>query len=103
MWPALPVPRLEVRLHRPMHRSAVGARGKRVCAEDQAALLSAGRAWRHFVDLYGASRAPTAAAGMGIRNGQAGAAFHIEALPREQLVAGDGRRYRFESRLLAAP
>ena len=65
--PALPLSRLEVRRDRPVHRGALRARGERLRQEDQAEVLSAGRARRRAVDLYGAARDAAAAAGMGIR------------------------------------
>ena len=65
-------------------------------------VLSAGRARRRAVDLYGAARAPAAAAGMGIRDGAGRAALRLEAAAGMQLAAGDGRRHRFQPRLLPA-
>ena len=67
--PALPLSRLEIRPHRPVHRGAVGAGGKRLLQEDQAEVLSAGRARRRAVDLHGPAGAAAAAAGVGVRHG----------------------------------
>src|ERR1043165_3574643 len=64
-WAALPLPRLEIRPHRPVHRGAVGAVGKRLLPQDQAEVLSVDRARRDSVGLYGA--AGTAAAVPGVR------------------------------------
>ena len=50
----------------------------------------------------GRRAAQAAAAGMGIRHGAAGAALRLQAPAGEQLAAGDGRRHRFEPRLLPA-
>src|SRR5262245_59681049 len=68
---ALPVSRLEIRPYRPMHRSAFRARRKRLLQEDQAEILSAGRAWRISLDLYGPGGQTAALAGI---RGRAGAA-----------------------------
>src|SRR5262245_12028568 len=103
VWAALSVSRLEIRRNRPVHRAAVGARGKRLRAQDQAALLSLGRARRGALDLYGAARAPAAAAGMGICDGQTRAALRVQALAGIQLAASDGGRHRFKPRVLATP
>ena len=64
---ALPLSRLEIRPHRPVHRGAVGAERKRLLPEDQAEVLSADRAGRNPLGLYGTARA--AAAVPGIRMG----------------------------------
>ena len=65
---ALPLSRLEIRRHRPVHRRAVGAARVRLLPEDQAEILSAGEARPGAVDLYGPAREAAAAAGMGIRH-----------------------------------
>ena len=57
MRAALPLPRLEVRCAGPVPRGAVGAGRERLRAQDQAQVLSAGRARRRAVDLHGAARA----------------------------------------------
>ena len=44
-------------VHRPVHRGAVRAERERLLPEDQAEVLSAGRARRRAVDLYGPARA----------------------------------------------
>src|SRR6266571_8436112 len=100
---ALPLPWLEVRYHRTVHRDSLGARGKRLRQEDQAEVLPTGRARRRAVDLYGATGAQAAIAGMGIRHGRARAALRVQAAAGVQLAPSDGRRHRFEPRLLAAP
>ena len=53
---ALLLSRLEIRPYRPVHRGAVRAGGKRLLRQDQAEVLSADRARRHPVGLYGAVR-----------------------------------------------
>src|SRR5215831_5608641 len=63
---ALPISRLEIRLHRPMHRGAVGAGGIGLLQEDQIEVLSAGEARRRAVGLYGPAREAAAVAGMGV-------------------------------------
>src|SRR5262245_11221799 len=73
---ALPLSRLEIRPYRPMYRSAFGAGGKRLLQEDQAEILSAGRAWRISLDLYGPARKTAAFAGIRGRAGAARAALH---------------------------
>ena len=100
--PALPLPRLEIRPHRPVHRRAVGAVRKRLLPEDQAEVLSADRARRRAVDLHGPAREAAAAAGVGIRHGAGEPQLHVEAAPGVQLAAGDGRRHRFQPRLVPA-
>src|SRR6185437_9455241 len=72
---ALPVPWLEIRPHRPVHRRAGGAGRERLLQAHQAQVLSAGRAGRSPVDLYGRSREAAAAAGLRIREREAGAAL----------------------------
>ena len=44
-----------------------------------------------------------AAAGMGVRHGAGRAALRLQAAAGMQLAAGDGRRHRFEPRLVPAP
>ena len=99
---ALPLSRLEVRPHRPVHRGAVRAVGKRLLPEDQAEVLSAGRARRRAVDLHGPAGEAAAAAGVGIRHGAGRPQLHVQAHPGVQLAAGDGRRHRFQPRLVPA-
>src|SRR5579862_2672414 len=99
---ALPVSRLEVRRERAMPRSAVGAGGKRLRQEDQAAILSAGRARRRAVDLYGAAGTAAALAGMGVRAGAERTALRLETFPGMQLAAGHGGRHRLQPRLVPA-
>ena len=77
MRAALPVSRLEVRRHRAVHRRAVGAGGVRLREEDQAQVLSAGRARRRALDLHGPARAAAAAARMGIRDRAAPPDVHV--------------------------
>src|SRR4051794_1192842 len=52
-------------VNRPMRRGPLRAGGERLRPENQAAVLSPGRAWRGAVALYGAAPAAAAAAGMG--------------------------------------
>ena len=59
---------------------AVGAGGERLPPENQAEVLSADRARRRAVDLYGAAGAPAAAAGIRVRHRPAGADLHLQAL-----------------------
>ena len=60
--PALPLPRLEVRRHRPVRRDPVGARQPAPVPAHEAQVLSAGRARRRAVDLHGPEGAAAAAA-----------------------------------------
>ena len=99
---ALPLSRLEVRPHRPVHRGAVGAGGERLLPEDQAEVLSAGRARRRAVDLHGPAREAAAAAGVGVRHGAGEPQLHVQAVAGVQLAAGDGGRHRFQPRLVPA-
>ena len=72
------------------------------CQEDQAEVLSADRARRRAVDLHGPAREAAAAAGMGIRHGAGPPALRLQAPAGMQLAAGDGRRHRFEPRVVPA-
>ena len=99
---ALPLSRLEIRPHRPVHRGAVRAVRERLLPEDQAEVLSAGRARRRAVDLHGPAREAAAAAGVGIRHGAGEPQLHVEAAAGVQLAAGDGGRHRFQPRLVPA-
>ncbi len=76
---ALPLSRLEVRPHRPVHRGAVRAERERLLPEDQVEVLSAGRARRRAVDLHGPAREAAAAAGVGVRHGAGEPQLHVEA------------------------
>ena len=100
--PALPLSRLEVRPHRPVHRGAVGAGRERLLPEDQAEVLSAGRARRRAVDLHGPAGEAAAAAGVGVRHGAGEPQLHVQAPAGIELAAGDGGRHRFQPRLLPA-
>ena len=51
----------------------------------------------------GAAGDAAAAAGMGIRTGAGRAALRLQAAAGMQLAAGDGRRHRFQPRLVPAP
>src|SRR5665811_1389466 len=75
---------------------------KRLLQQDQAQVLSAGRTRRCAVDLYGAARQAAAAAGVGVRAGAGRAELHVEANTGIELAAGDGRRHRFQPRLVPA-
>ena len=99
---ALPLSRLEIRPHRPVHRGAVGAVRKRLLQQDQAEVLSADRARRNSVGLYGA--AGIAAAVPGVRMGDAAgrALLQHQAPAGVQLPPGDGGRHRFQPRLVPA-
>ncbi len=92
--PALPVSRLEIRPHRPVHRGAVGAGRERLLPEDQAEVLSADRARRDSVGLYGA--AGIAAAVPGVRMGDA-AGRRIATTPSGCRSATTCRRWRAAS------
>ena len=70
--------------------------------EGEAEVVSARRARRRAVDLHGTARDAAAAAGIRVRHGARRADLHVEALPGVQLAAGDGRRHRFEPRLVPA-
>src|SRR5262249_51616326 len=76
---ALPLSRLEIRLHRPVRRGAVGAGGIGLLQEDQIEVLSAGEARRCAMGLYGPAREAAAVAGMGILYCAAGADLHLQA------------------------
>ena len=92
---ALPLSRLEIRRHRPVHRGAVRAGGERLLQEDQADVLSVRRAGRRDLDLYGAGGAQAAAACLRMGKGAAFASLRVEAHAGVQLPAGDGGRHRF--------
>ena len=98
----LPLPRLEIRHHRAMHRSAVGAGGVGLPQEHQIEILPVHREGRHRLGLYGAAGIAAAAAGAGMDRRRARAALRLQAPAGMQLPAGDGRRHRFQPRLLAA-
>ena len=72
----------------------VRAAGKRLLPEDQAEVLSAGRARRRAVDLHGSARGAAAAAGVGIRHGAGGPQLHVQARSRS---ATGCRRWRAAS------
>ena len=99
---ALPVPRLEIRRDRPMRGNPIRTGAEWFPRDDQAALVSAGRAGRRAVDLHGTAGAPAGAAGIRVRHGAAGADLHVEAAAILQLAAGDGRRHRFQPCVVAA-
>ena len=86
----------------PMRRRAVGAGVERLLPEDQAQGLSLRRGRRRDLGLYGSAGRAAAAAGVRMGAAQAVAALHLQALAGEQLSAGDGRRHRFEPRLVPA-
>ena len=100
---ALPLSRLEIRRHRPVHRGSVRAGGERLLPAGQAQILSAGRARRRAVDLYGRARKAAAAAGVGVRHRSRRAPLRRQAHPGIELAAGDGGRHRFEPRVVPAP
>ena len=75
----------------------------RLLREDQAHVLSAGEARPGAVDLYGTAGAAAAAAGVGVRHGTGRAMLHLQAAAGIELAAGDGRRHRFQPRLVPAP
>ena len=52
--------------------------------------------------LYGAAGHAAAAAGAGMDRGRAAAALRLQAAAGVQLPAGDGRRHRFQPRVMAA-
>ena len=101
--PALPLPRLEVRRHRPVRRDAVRARRTRLLPAHQAQVLSAGRARRRDLDLHGPAGAAAAAARARVGHRAGRAALRLQAPAGVQLPAGDGRRHRLEPRVVPAP
>ena len=98
----LPLSRLEVRHHRPVRRPAVGAGGVGLPQAHQIEILPLHREGRHRLGLYGTAGLAAAAAGAGMDRRRPRAALRVEALAGMQLPAGDGRRHRFQPRLLAA-
>src|SRR6266540_5024979 len=89
VWAALSVPRLEVRRHRPVCRHAKRAGTFRLREKSEAAVVSARRAWRRAVDLYGSTRIAAAASRIRVRDGAARANLNLEAVAGVQLDAGD--------------
>src|SRR5947209_14091329 len=85
---ALPLSRMEIRRHRPMHGSPLGAGRERLLQAHQAEVLSAGRARWNPLDLYG--RPAEAAVATRVRGGTgaAGTPLHREAAAGMQLAAG---------------
>src|SRR5437763_7166057 len=77
--PALPVSRLEIRRHRPVHGSPLGAGRERLLQADQAEVLSAGRARWNLVDLYGGPTEAAVAARVRGGAGTAGTPLRREA------------------------
>src|SRR5690349_19855429 len=102
MRPSMPVSRLEVRREWPVPRSAFRAGRERLCPKDQVEILHTRRARRRVVDLFGSARTAASAAGMGVRDGAAVAAFRLEADSGVQLAAGNGGWHRFQPRLIPA-
>src|SRR3954447_17540656 len=70
--PALSLPRLEVRLHRPVRGDPVGVGQPASLPAHEAEELSAGRARRRAVGLPGPGREPAAAAGARMGHGAGG-------------------------------
>ena len=99
---ALPVSRLEIRRDRAMRRCAVGAGRVGLLPEDQAQGLSVRRDRRRDLGLHGSAGRTAAGAELRMGAPQAVAALHHQALAGEQLAAGDGRRHRFEPRVVPA-
>ncbi len=102
MRPALPLSRLEIRRHRAMRRPAVGGGGVGLPQQHQAQVLSVHREGRPDLGLSRPARVAAAAAGAGMDRGRRPAALRLQAPAGMQLPAGDGRRHRFQPRLLAA-
>src|SRR5579883_1472337 len=95
---ALPISWLEIRCYRTMRRSAIGARCERLCATHQTEILSARRAGRCALDLYGTARLRAASARVGVLAGAGGPALRVKAPAGVQLASGHGRGNRFEPR-----
>ena len=89
----LPLSRLEVRRDGPVRRDPVGARRQHALPAHPHGELSAGRARRDPVDLYGSARPPAAAARMGIRDGAGTQPF----IPSDGRNATGSRRWRAAS------
>ena len=70
--------------------------------EHQIEILSLHREGRHHLGLYGSAGIAAAAAGAGMDRRRARAALRLQAAAGMQLPAGDGRRHRFQPRVLAA-
>ena len=70
--------------------------------EHQIEILPLHREGRHRLGLYGPAGIAAAAAGAGMDRRQARAALRLEAAAGMQLPAGDGRRHRFQPRVVAA-
>src|SRR6478672_12857699 len=102
MRAALSVSWLEIRRDRPVRGNSFRTGGERLPRQDQAALLSSGRAGRRAVDLYGGTGTSAGTAGIRVCHGAARADLHIEAAAILQLVAGDGGWHRFQPRVMAA-
>src|SRR4029077_2255725 len=86
--PALPVSRLEIRRHRPVRRSPLGAGRERLLQAHQAEVLSAGRARWNPLDLHGRPTEAAVAARVRGGTGTAGTTLRREAAAGMQLVAG---------------
>src|SRR5689334_4164846 len=99
MRTAVSVPRMEIRRDGPVRRYAQRTGAFRVREESEAQVVSAGRTRRRALDLHGTARTPAAAAGIRICDRAASPDLYVEAVPGVQLVAGDGRRHRFEPRV----
>ena len=102
--PALPLPRLEVRRDRPMRRPAVGGRRSTGCREphqaEEPTLHRAGR--RRSGPTWGRRSCSPRRRRSNGRWSRPAQRFVSQATAGVQLPAGDGRRHRFQPRLLPA-
>ena len=72
------------------------------CQQDQVEVLSADRARRDSVGLYGAARVAAAVPGVRMGDAAGGALLQHQAAAGVQLPPGDGGRHRFQPRLVPA-
>ena len=100
--PALRLPRMEVRRHRPVPRGPVRAGEQQLLLQGEADGVSARQGRRHPLDLHGRSGHATRAAGVRVLPRSRRADVHLEALAGEQLAPGARGRDRFEPRVVAA-
>src|SRR4029077_13053963 len=101
MWPPLSLPWLEIRRDRPMRRSSVGGGRKGLPQERQVEILPLYREGRIYLGLQGPPGHAAAPAGPGMDQCRAAAALRLQAVAGVQLPSGDGRRHRFQPRVMA--
>ena len=101
-WPALRLPRLEVRRHRSMRRPAEHARRRHLHEQDQDRRLPLQGVRWHGLRLHGPEGQATALPGLRLQRTAGIEHLRHEVPARVQLAAGDRRRLRPEPRRFPA-